>query len=179
MQQPDPDLGWNHRYSVQWKPTQPKSFYKIHVNENQTYPAPCGVSPASRTSDPWTFASQSRNQARGGIHQQIWDHHNSVISLSDRNRVEITNFSTDHRYASGVIYFQGASFYVLQSLPGVYILENTPPPWGEEKISADVIWGKKYEKVKRKRGENVKEKGRKEKKKEESGKKMRKEEVKG
>jgi hypothetical protein len=58
-------------------------------------------------------------------------------------------------------------------------LENTPPPWGEEKISADVIWGKKYEKVKRKRGENVKEKGRKEKKKEESGKKMRKEEVKG
>jgi hypothetical protein len=116
MQQPDPDLGWHHRYSVQWKPTQPKSFYKIHVNENQTYPAPCGVSPASRTSDPWTFASQSRNQARGGIHQQIWVHHNSVISLSDRNRVEITNFSTDHRYASGVIYFQGASFYVLQSL---------------------------------------------------------------
>jgi hypothetical protein len=35
------------------------------------------------------------------------------------------------------------------------------PPGGEEKISADVIWGKKYEKVKRKRGENVKEKGRK------------------
>jgi hypothetical protein len=30
--------------------------------------------------------------------------------------------------------------------PGVYILENTPP------ISADVTWGKKYEKFKRKRG---------------------------
>jgi hypothetical protein len=40
-------------------------------------------------------------------------------------------------------------------------LENTSPPWGEGKISADVIWGKKHEKVKRKRGENVKEKGRK------------------
>jgi hypothetical protein len=35
---------------------------------------------------------------------------------------------------------------------GVYILENTPPPGGGEKISADVIWGKKYEKAKRKRG---------------------------
>jgi hypothetical protein len=35
---------------------------------------------------------------------------------------------------------------------GAYILENTPPPLGEEKISADVIWGKKYEKAKRKRG---------------------------
>jgi hypothetical protein len=32
---------------------------------------------------------------------------------------------------------------------------------GGGKISADVIWGEKYEKVKRKRGENVKEKGRK------------------
>ncbi len=35
--------------------------------------------------------------------------------------------------------------------PGVYILENTPAPWGG-KISADVIWGKKYEKPKRKKG---------------------------
>jgi hypothetical protein len=43
---------------------------------------------------------------------------------------------------------------------GVYILENTPPPPGGE-ISADVIWGEIYEKVKRKREENVKEKGRK------------------
>jgi hypothetical protein len=33
---------------------------------------------------------------------------------------------------------------------GAYILENTPPPPGGE-ISADVIWGKKYEKVKKKR----------------------------
>jgi hypothetical protein len=32
---------------------------------------------------------------------------------------------------------------------GVYILEN-PPRGGE--ISADIIWGKKYEKGKRKRG---------------------------
>jgi hypothetical protein len=29
------------------------------------------------------------------------------------------------------------------------------------KISADVIWGKKYENAKNKKGENVKEKGRK------------------
>ncbi len=35
-----------------------------------------------------------------------------------------------------------------------------PPPWGEKKISADVIWGKKYERRKE-IGENVKEKGRK------------------
>ncbi len=35
---------------------------------------------------------------------------------------------------------------------GVYILENTPPPGGGNGISADVIWGKKYEKVKRKKG---------------------------
>ncbi len=53
-----------------------------------------------------------------------------------------------------------------------------PPPLGG-KISADVIWEKKYEKVKRKGGENVKEKERKGKEKEERGKKMRKEEVKG
>jgi hypothetical protein len=44
-----------------------------------------------------------------------------------------------------------------------------PPPWGGGEISADVIWGKKYEKVKRKRGENVKEKGRKGKEKEKRG----------
>jgi hypothetical protein len=32
-------------------------------------------------------------------------------------------------------------------------LENTPPPpGGGGKISADVIWGKKYEKAKRKGG---------------------------
>ncbi len=30
-------------------------------------------------------------------------------------------------------------------------MENPPPLEGEEKISADVIWGKKYEKAKRKR----------------------------
>jgi hypothetical protein len=36
---------------------------------------------------------------------------------------------------------------------GVFILENTfpPPPWGEG-ISADVIWGKIYEKGKIERG---------------------------
>ncbi len=38
----------------------------------------------------------------------------------------------------------------LGAAPGVYILEKTPP--GGEKISADVIWGKKYEKAKRKKG---------------------------
>jgi hypothetical protein len=35
--------------------------------------------------------------------------------------------------------------------PEAYILENTPPPPGGE-ISANVIWGNKYEKAKRKRG---------------------------
>jgi hypothetical protein len=35
---------------------------------------------------------------------------------------------------------------------GVYILENTPPLGGGE-ISANVIWGKKYEKAMRKKGE--------------------------
>jgi hypothetical protein len=35
---------------------------------------------------------------------------------------------------------------------GAYILENTPLGGGGGKISADVIWGKKYEKTKRKRG---------------------------
>jgi hypothetical protein len=36
-------------------------------------------------------------------------------------------------------------------LPGVYILKNTLPPLGEQ-ISANVIWGEKYEKVRRKGG---------------------------
>jgi hypothetical protein len=54
--------------------------------------------------------------------------------------------------------------------------ENTPTPplWGK-KILANVVWGKKYEKVKSKRGK-FKER---EKKKEEKGKKMKKGEVKG
>ncbi len=46
-------------------------------------------------------------------------------------------------------------------------MENTPPLGGE--ISADVIWGKKYEKTKRK-AENVEEKGRKGKEKGRKGK---------
>jgi hypothetical protein len=33
-------------------------------------------------------------------------------------------------------------------MTGAYIFENTPPPGGGA-ISVDVIWGKKYEKVKR------------------------------
>jgi hypothetical protein len=47
-----------------------------------------------------------------------------------------------------------------------------PPPGAEEKISADVIWGKKYEKWKRKKKkrENVKENGRKGKEKGKRGK---------
>jgi hypothetical protein len=52
---------------------------------------------------------------------------------------------------------------------GLYIGNTPPPPWGRE-ISVDVIWGKIYEKVKRKRGENVKEKGRKGKEKGRKGK---------
>ncbi len=41
------------------------------------------------------------------------------------------------------------------SLPyarGLYNGKYPPPLGGGEKISADVIWGKKYEKAKRKRG---------------------------
>ncbi len=48
-------------------------------------------------------------------------------------------------------------------------MENIPPLGGGG-ISADVIWGKKYEKVKRIKGENVKEKGRKGKEKGRKGK---------
>jgi hypothetical protein len=54
-----------------------------------------------------------------------------------------------------------------------------PPPGGGGKISPDVIWGKKYEKVKRKKGIMSKKKEERGKKKKERGKKMRKGEVKG
>ncbi len=36
-------------------------------------------------------------------------------------------------------------------LRGLYNGKYPPPPWGEGEISADVIWGKKYEKARRKR----------------------------
>jgi hypothetical protein len=61
---------------------------------------------------------------------------------------------------------------------GVYIMENTPPPGGGE-ISADVNWGKKYEKTKRKRRKMWKKREERGKKKEEREKKIRKEEAKG
>jgi hypothetical protein len=48
-------------------------------------------------------------------------------------------------------------------------LENPLPLPEGGGISADVIWGGKYEKAKRKRGENIKEKGRKGKKNEKRG----------
>ncbi len=54
-------------------------------------------------------------------------------------------------------------------------MESTPEG---ERISADVIWGKKYEKGKRKRGK-CKRKEERGKKKEERGTKMRKGEVRG
>ncbi len=57
--------------------------------------------------------------------------------------------------------------FIVNHVAGAYILENTLPPPGGGKISADVIWGKKYEKAKRKRGKMYK-------KKEESGKKGKK-----
>jgi hypothetical protein len=66
----------------------------------------------------------------------------------------------------------------LCTFAGVYILENTPSPRGGE-ISADVIWGKKYEKAKRKKGKMWKKKEERGKKKKERAKKMRKGEVKG
>jgi hypothetical protein len=58
---------------------------------------------------------------------------------------------------------------------GLYI--GKYPPLGGE-ISADVIWGKKYEKAKRKRRKMKKNKGERGKKKEERRKKMRKGQVK-
>jgi hypothetical protein len=54
-------------------------------------------------------------------------------------------------------------------IPGVYILENTPPPWGGKYVSRCHL-GEKIYKKKRKRGENVKEKGRKGKEKGRKGK---------
>jgi hypothetical protein len=49
------------------------------------------------------------------------------------------------------IKIQGSSSTFLDvHFPGAYILENTPPPGGGG--NADVIWGKKYEKAKRKSG---------------------------
>jgi hypothetical protein len=48
---------------------------------------------------------------------------------------------------------------------------NTPPPSWEGGISANVIWGGKYEKGKRNKAENGKEKGRNGMKKEEKGRK--------
>jgi hypothetical protein len=36
-------------------------------------------------------------------------------------------------------------------------LENIPLPALGEEVSADVIWGKKYEKEEEKKGENMKE----------------------
>jgi hypothetical protein len=41
---------------------------------------------------------------------------------------------------------------VCHSIRGLYFGKYPPPPGGREKISADVIWGKKYEKAKRKKG---------------------------
>jgi hypothetical protein len=39
------------------------------------------------------------------------------------------------------------------AIAGVYILENTSlPPWGGEKISADVIWGKNMKREREKGG---------------------------
>jgi hypothetical protein len=57
-------------------------------------------------------------------------------------------------------------------------LENIPPPPGEREISADVIWGKKYEKSQRKRGKMYKKK-KKGKEKGKKGKEIEKQEVRG
>jgi hypothetical protein len=74
----------------------------------------------------------------------------------------------------GLLFLRGGYY-----ISGVYILENTTPPRGGGEISTDVIWGKKYEKAKRKRGKNFKKEEKREKNKEERGKKMGKWEVKG
>jgi hypothetical protein len=62
---------------------------------------------------------------------------------------------------------------------GVYIMENNPPPRGGGEISDDVIWGKKYEKAKRKRRKMWKKREERGKKKEERGKKLEKRKQKG
>ncbi len=67
----------------------------------------------------------------------------------------------------------------VQKETGAYIYWKIPPPLGGGGISADVIWGKKYEKAKRKRGETQEKKEEMGRKKEDRGKKMRKGEVKG
>jgi hypothetical protein len=54
-------------------------------------------------------------------------------------------------------------FFRIPLVIGLYWKNRPPSPRGGRKIPDDVIWGKKYEKVKRKRGK-CKEKGRKGKK---------------
>jgi hypothetical protein len=54
----------------------------------------------------------------------------------------------------------------MRILTGVAVSRKIPPPPGGQGISANVIWGKKYESGREKRG-NVQEKGKKGKKKEE------------
>jgi hypothetical protein len=56
------------------------------------------------------------------------------------------------------------------ALRGLYNGKYPPPGW--EEISADVIWGKKYEKAKRKRWKMWKKREERGKKKEERGKKI-------
>jgi hypothetical protein len=69
-------------------------------------------------------------------------------------------------------------FILLQSLPRVYIWENTsPPPPG--KYQPTFIWGYKIRKGEEKKGENVKEKARKGKENGRKGKIKGKGEVKG
>jgi hypothetical protein len=64
---------------------------------------------------------------------------------------------------------QTKNSFFFQYHAGVYILENNPPPRGGKQISAHVMWRKKYEKGEEKKGENVKEKGRKGKENEKRG----------
>ncbi len=66
----------------------------------------------------------------------------------------------------------------MQYLQGPLYWKIPPPPPGEGGISADIIWGKKYEKAKRKMGKIEKKKEEMGKQKEERGKKMRKGEIK-
>jgi hypothetical protein len=59
-----------------------------------------------------------------------------------------------------------APLFVVENNIGVYIEENTPPPTRGGGILADVLWGKKYEKGKRKRWQMFRKKEKREKNKE-------------
>jgi hypothetical protein len=68
------------------------------------------------------------------------------------NSVDFVTRAVDDRKSADIFYldFTKAFHKVPRKSRGLYFGKYTPP-WGGG-ISADVIWGKKYEKAKRKKG---------------------------